>query len=207
MKDISFDLETLGTHPEAMILSIGAVKFDRDTGETGEYFSRVIDIEAPGGGGVIDASTVVWWMNKSQAARDVVFSDNPELKAQRTPLRVALAEFAEFLGFDETLEDGKFPDVTLWQRGDKDAQWLTSAYNGMQLRVPFAWWSVRDQRTVCDLLKPFMPKRKDDATAHDSLSDAYYQAECLVAAFARMRSCGVLIGEAKAPAEQTAAGE
>lgn len=35
MNDISFDLETLGTAPNALILSIGAVQFDRKTGELG----------------------------------------------------------------------------------------------------------------------------------------------------------------------------
>ncbi|MNM99012.1 hypothetical protein D3C81_1115610 [compost metagenome] len=195
MQHISFDLETLGIDPAAMILSIGAVKFDPETKEIGDYFSRIIDITAPGGGGVIDASTVVWWMNQSQDARDLVFSTDPDLAGLRIPLRQALVEFSEFIGFTDALPDGEYPDVTLWQRGDKDAQWLASAYQGMQLKTPFNYWQVKDQRTLCSLFKPFMPRRQDDITVHDSLSDAFYQAHCLVHAFARLRETGAILTE------------
>lgn len=195
MKDISFDIETLGIGPEAMILSIAAVKFDRITGELGEEFSRVIDITAPLGGGTIDASTVVWWMGKPQQVRDAVFGESVE----RVPLRQALAEFSEFIGFTDELPDGEYPDVQLWQRGDKDNQWLTSAYAGMQLQLPFRYWQVSDQRTLCDLFKPFLPDQ-DEGQWHCALYDARYQAQCLVAAFGRMYSAGAIL---KSPVELT----
>lgn len=188
MKDISFDIETLGIGPEAMILSIGAVKFDRVTGELGEEFSRVIDITDPLGGGTIDASTVVWWMDKPQAVRDAVFGKEVE----RVPLRQALAEFSEFIGFTEDLPDGEYPDVQLWQRGDKDNQWLTSAYAGMQLQLPYHYGQVSDQRTLCDLFTPFLPDQ-DEGQWHCALYDARYQAQCLVAAFGRMYSTGAIL--------------
>ena len=188
MKDISFDLETLGIGPEAMILSIGAVKFDRVTSELGEEFSRVIDIASPLGGGTIDASTVVWWMDKPQQVRDAVFGKDVE----RVPLRQALAEFSEFIGFTDELPDGEYPDVTLWQRGDKDSQWLESAYAGMQLQLPFRYWQVSDQRTLCNQFKPFLPDQ-DEGHWHCALYDARYQAHCLIAAFGRMYSTGAIL--------------
>lgn len=197
MKDISFDLETLGINHDAMILSIGAVKFDRDTGELGETFYRIIDITDPLGGGTIDASTVVWWMNKTQAARDAVFSNDPLLTGERTPLRQALVEFSEFLGFDDQLPEGQYPDITLWQRGDKDSQWLTSAYEGMNLAMPYRYWQVNDQRTLTALFKPFLPNRF--GVEHNALDDALHQAQCLVNVFGRLRRVGACIAEGPAP--------
>lgn len=176
---ISVDLETLGDTPAARILSIGAVKFNPYTGEIGEGFTRVIDIEAPGGGD-ITPGTVLWWMRQSDAARQSVFGKDVE----RVPLQQALVEFSEFIGFtDELPEDQRFPDIHLWQRGDKDIQWLTSAYEGTGTKIPFAWWAVSDQRTLCRWVADSTYVRPAASTAHDALEDAIYQANCIAKAF------------------------
>jgi hypothetical protein len=189
--DVSVDLESLGLEQDAMILSIGAVKFNRHTGELGEQFYRVIDIANPLGGGTMSASTVLWWMNQAAEVRDVVFSKDPAYASVRVDLRQALVEFSEFLGFDETLDEGQFPNVTLWQRGNKDGQWLESAYLGMQLKVPYQYWQLSDQRTLTSVFNDVVPKNPDHA--HDALSDAVWQAKCLVGIFARLYSMGALL--------------
>jgi hypothetical protein len=185
---ISFDLETLGIAHDALILSIGAVKFDPFTATLGvpdsepgvSTFYRVIDLDGPGG--VIDASTVAWWMKQSDAARNAIFGADVE----RVPLPQALAEFSEWIGFTDELEEGKYPDVTLWARGSKDAQWLESAYKGIGFKPPFKYWQVQDQRTATYLLPIALPEvteRLADAartsTAHHALHDATYQAVVL----------------------------
>ena len=38
MKQLMVDLETLSTRPDAAIIAIGAVYFDKVTGETGDEF-------------------------------------------------------------------------------------------------------------------------------------------------------------------------
>lgn len=184
-QDISIDLETLGKNPQALILSIGAVKFNRHTGVIRDEFYRVIDIEAEGGG-VMDASTVAWWMRQEPAARDAVFGKEVE----KVPLIHALVAFSEWLGYNEELEDGKWPDVYLWQRGDKDAQWLTSAYEGTGLRVPFPYWAVGDQRTLCNAIPATYPGRA--GVHHNALADAIYQAGCIHAAFDRIKQLDTL---------------
>lgn len=177
---ISFDLETLGTGPRARILSIGAVKFDPHAGaaapnKEADTFYRVIDQEQ--GGGDIDASTVAWWMRQSQHARDCIFGEGVE----RVPLAQALVEFSEWLGFTDDLPEGEMPDVHLWQRGDKDALWLTSAYEGMGLKLPFNYWAVSDQRTLCRWVPGSEQARA--GTYHNALDDATHQAACVCAAF------------------------
>ena len=48
MNDVMVDLETLSTKPNAAIVSIGAVFFDPKTGELGDTYYQVIDIETYG---------------------------------------------------------------------------------------------------------------------------------------------------------------
>lgn len=179
-RDISIDLESLSLEPNAMILAIGAVEFDVATGELGNTFYRTIDITAKGGGGVMDPATVKWWMEQSQEARDRIFAD-PEA----VPLAQALIDFSEWLGFDDSLPDGEYPDVKLWQRGDKDGQWLACAYDGLNLQLPFRYWQLNDQRTITNL---FPQDFFDGAgVAHDALSDATIQAKHLMQALAVMQ--------------------
>lgn len=182
---ISFDLETLGTGPQARILSIGAVKFNPHAGvvapnKEADTFYRVIDQEQ--GGGDIDARTVVWWMGQSQHARDGIFGKDVE----RVPLAQALVEFSEWLGLNDDLPEGEMPDVHLWQRGDKDALWLTSAYEGMGLKLPFNYWAVSDQRTLCRWVPG--SERSREGTHHNALDDATHQAACICGSFRTIRA-------------------
>ncbi len=43
MNDVMLDLETLGTRHDAMIISIGAVYFERETGLIGPGFSMNVN--------------------------------------------------------------------------------------------------------------------------------------------------------------------
>lgn len=183
--DVSIDLETLGLGDEAMILSIGAVKFDRNTGEISEMFHALVEPEK--GNGTIDLSTVIWWMNQSEEARAPLFSyDN---KGERVPLAHALMEFSEWLGLEEDAEGNPViaEDLQLWQRGNKDATWLTSAYTGLGLTAPFKYWQWNDQRTLTKLCQGILPQR--DGTHHNALADALYQARCLITVFNGMGIC------------------
>lgn len=179
---VSIDLETLGKNPQAMITAIGAVKFDPHTGSLGDTFYRVIDLEASVGGGLMDVSTVLWWMKQDQAARNHLI--DPEV--ERVPLPQALVELSEWLGMNDDLPEGQqYPDVHLWQRGDKDTQWLTSAYEGLGLKVPFPFWAVSDQRTLCRWV-PQSVEVMRDGVAHNALDDAIHQANCISGAFATL---------------------
>jgi hypothetical protein len=187
-RHVSIDLETLGIKPTALILSIGAVAFDPKTGEqTDDGFYRVIDIAHAIGGGDIDPSTVNWWMKQPQVARDELFGDLN--KDVRVNLRVALSELSDYLGFSEDIPEGEFPDVVLWARGSKDEQWLDSAYKGMQLAPPFAYWQWKDERTFTSYFKQYLPDR-GELVAHNAFDDALYQALCVSHVFQRLAALG-----------------
>lgn len=165
MNEISFDLETLSLAADAQILSIGAVKFCRETKEIGEKLHLIIDITAANPGRV-DGSTVMWWMNQTQEARNAVFSADVE----RVPLAEALEHFSAFC-------EGA---TEFWQRGDKDAQWLENSYERCGLQPPFRFWQLNDQRT---LTKCFEHRVEElvHGGAHNALEDALFQAQCILA--------------------------
>ena len=193
-RHVSIDLETLGKNPQATIASIAAVDFDPLTGtvSTDSAFHRIIDLEAPGGG-VMDVSTVLWWMRQSEAARAHLVDPAVE----RVPLPHALVELSEWLGMNDDLPEGQpYPNVHLWQRGDKDTQWLTSAYEGLGLKAPFPYWAVSDQRTLCRWVRT--PGLANSGVSHNAVDDAVYQAKCIQQVFCALASLD---------AEQVAGGE
>lgn len=66
MEHLMLDIETLGTEPGAVILSIAAVEFDLETGETGKEFFAQIDLEDSVQHGFnIDPKTLKWWLEQN----------------------------------------------------------------------------------------------------------------------------------------------
>ena len=70
--DIMLDLETLSTRPNAVILTLGAVKFNPFTLEDpgpGLYVRPDVDEQIAQGRDVQD-ETVNWWMNQAEDVRE-----------------------------------------------------------------------------------------------------------------------------------------
>ena len=69
--DCMIDLETLDTSPGAVVLTIGAVKFNpRGTGIIDELYIRVDVDEQIALGRTVDEGTVEWWSTQPQAVQD-----------------------------------------------------------------------------------------------------------------------------------------
>ena len=71
LTDMMIDIETLGTGKDAAVISMGAVMFNPYTGAVQpreDAFYGVLDINDPLIG-VMDPSTVAWWLTQSEAAR------------------------------------------------------------------------------------------------------------------------------------------
>lgn len=186
-RHISIDCETLGLGHDAMIVSIGAIEFDLYTGERISGFLRTIDIGNSLGGGTIDASAVLWWLQQSPEAVKSAFLDNH----CRVDLRLALVHLSEFLdATNPDLEDGAKPDIRLWARGNMDQLWLESAYKGMGIETPWAFRQWRDQRTFTEYFANFLPERDSAAAKHDAYEDAHYQAKCIGAVVQRLEALG-----------------
>lgn len=65
LPDVMVDTETLATTADAVIVSIGAVKFDISTDEIGdEGFYALVEMEHQARERRISQQTLQWWMGK-----------------------------------------------------------------------------------------------------------------------------------------------
>jgi exodeoxyribonuclease VIII len=168
---VMLDIETLGTGPNALIASIGAVKFDphhlcSDAGEQHPILDKfhvgVEFVSAQQHGGTIDASTVGWWLQPDRdAARQLL------LALDRVDIGSALEGFAQWFG-DESLP--------VWGNGATfDNVIVRSAYTRLGLPNPWKFWHDRCYRTLASLA-PDLIKQAPRVAHHDALADAEWQA-------------------------------
>lgn len=167
-KHIMFDLETLGTKPGCIVLSIGAVLFDQK-GIHDEFEVHIDPVDAQRYGLTIDPSTVMWWFEQSDEARQAITTP------QKTPLDEALTRLDK--AFD-------WKNVTnVWCNGASfDFPILNHVYAVLgRNRGPWAFWNEMDMRTIKNLVpKDKFKKLKTEPTiAHSALADARAQAETL----------------------------
>lgn len=89
MKDIMVDIETLGTKPGCVILSIGAVQFNPFSDELGqEFYNNINADDAERKGFFKDARTVDWWSKQSPESR-------AHLLPNQLPIEEALKNFTK----------------------------------------------------------------------------------------------------------------
>lgn len=167
LNHLMVDLETMGTRPNAPIVSIGAVFFDPNTGEIGPEFYRGIDIQDSFRYAVADGGTVKWWMKQSDAARASAIEGGATMAD-------ALAELAEFYG--------RGRNAQVWANGPSfDIVILEYAYHrALAQTAPWDFWNARCVRTIVELAKGKVERPKEftrGGTAHNALDDAIFQAK------------------------------
>lgn len=164
------DLETYSTKNNAVILTIGAIKFNRNkpipnqTDNKDMFFYRRIDINSCLHLGLdIEEETRTWWEKQSEKARYEAI-ENPN---SRFPIQKVLKEFSSFIS------DCK----QIWSQGSFDTNILTEVYMIAGINVPFRFYNVRDSRTVFDLFNIDLKKLRSEfgGTFHNALDDCYIQ--------------------------------
>jgi hypothetical protein len=151
------DLETLGTKPDCVILTLGAIKFNPFTSEephSGIYQKINID-EQDALGRSQDDSTIEWWGKQTASVQEEAFTEDG-----RISLDTMTKEINKFLvGVD-----------VVWAQGP-----LENLYQQLKLPIPWNFWQIRDSRTLFSLLKKD-PRKAIQQEAHNALADCYYQA-------------------------------
>lgn len=171
--DVMIDLETLGTDPGSVILSIGAIcvpgpEVDRYE----QFYTRIDPLDALYRGLSIDPKTVEWWRNQSQTAWRASVLGGGSLEG-------ALDAFSLWLEKLRAGQESAATGVSLRLWGDSaafDLGLLKAAYKVSGLPVP---WHYREEycyRTLRQLKNSDKPKAK---LQHDALSDAKAQLEHL----------------------------
>jgi len=164
MQHCMIDLETMGNGPNSAIAAIGAVMFDPVSG-LGDRFYALVDLETSvSDGGVMDASTVLWWLRQSDAARGALVAGDG------MSILTALTRFGYWL---RSVDDR---DLKVWGNGaDFDNVILAGAFRRSGFKLP---WDFRNNRCFRTLraLSPDVPWERT-GTAHNALDDAVSQAQ------------------------------
>jgi DNA polymerase III epsilon subunit-like protein len=180
--EIMIDLETLDTRPTAAILSIGAVSFDPATGEVGGTFYARIDPEDAKKYGTTSPSTLRWWDEQTEAAREEAFSGKDSLKT-------ALQNLTAFILHD-------LPKTVWANDPDFDCAILSNAYRECKgCNPPWRFWHVASMRTMVKLgreLYGINPKADIplEGEAHNALADAQHQAKVVSAIYRALAAGG-----------------
>ena len=173
---VMIDLETLSTHNNAAIIEIGAVEFNKYTGDVGEKFNVIIDPKDwCKNDRHVDGETIQWWFNQTNEARKR-FTNK---KNEYVILKQALWRLRWFIKDCDTADDDK--DVVVWGNGaTMDISILENAFNYFDIEIPWKFWSVNDVRTIVDL-NPIVKAQTnfDSGIQHSAVADCLHQIKYL----------------------------
>ncbi len=163
--DCMIDLETLGTGPDAVVISIGAVMFNPQSMEINSTFYMALEIqEQLNRGRKIDSDTLKWWMQQSDAAKRVF---NEKAKTVKEVLET-LAWWIK--------ENSNVKKIKVWGNGSSfDISIMDHLYRMYDAVVPWGFNNVNDLRTFrrFDAENEKVEKLGID---HNALDDAKSQA-------------------------------
>ena len=173
--DVMIDLETLGTTPGSVVLSIGAVArgSSLSTNVADRFYARLNLRDSIYRGLKISSDTMSWWRKQTEEAWQ-------ESTSAVTPLRESLLAFAGWLlelraGSAEAATGNK---LRLW--GDSasfDLGLLAAVFRAADVTVPWSYQEEFCYRTLRAIRGSEKPRAK---LQHDALSDAAAQLEHLV---------------------------
>ena len=164
--NVMIDLETLGTAPGSVILSIGAVAFNegQDEGLWATFNSGPINVAMQRRfyGLSIDESTLAWWLNQDMAASQIL---RAALEDAATSPTKALGAFRDW-----------FPiGAAVWGNGANfDGVLLRAMFTAAALACPWPYYDEQCYRTMKKQFSGVLTP-KFQGVKHDALSDALHQ--------------------------------
>jgi|AntDeeMinimDraft_6_1070357.scaffolds.fasta_scaffold03534_6 DNA polymerase III epsilon subunit-like protein len=180
-RDIMIDLETLGTSADAIILSIGAVRFDLEAGTVtdpegaGGFYTELDITDQQDYERRISASTLQWWMGQSKEAQSVFEPDAP-----KQTLYSALSNLCRWIAPDKHA-------TYVWSNGaDFDLPMLVHAYTALNLVLPWEPYAGRCYRTYKSLPGARAVAVPRLGLHHNALDDAVFQAQHVCAIHAAL---------------------
>ena len=170
-KNVMVDIETLGTAPGSVILSIGAVAFNEGQPEAdwATFNSGPINVASSIEDGLdTDEATLAWWRQQSNDAREVLTA----AQTGGTEIRKALRTFAVWFP----------PEARIWGNGANfDEPLLTAAYKATGIALPWKYYSSYCYRTMKNLFGNVVLPPEFQGVKHNALADALHQTRHLQA--------------------------
>lgn len=169
--NVMLDLETWSTSPNAVITSIGAVKFTLNSDNSGgkiveEFYYRINPQSCVDVGLEMSVDTILWWMKQSDEAR-------AEFQKQTWNIQDVLGLFAMWLSDDPK-------NIDVWGNGsDFDNVLLANAYRVCGKSLPWRYFNNRCYRTLKNIYSNVLPT-PTVGVKHNALDDAKSQANHLI---------------------------
>lgn len=160
------DIETLGTRPGCMVLSIGAVRFDENGADVNTFYRTITASSQEPLGLRAEGGTLDWWLTQSPEAIAALRRVPP------VSINQAMHDFDTWWKANRCRYfwcHGATFDEPIINRVLKQLGWID---------MPWKFYDVRDTRTLYHL-SGIAPQR-DKGTHHDALADAQSQAVAAV---------------------------
>lgn len=179
--NVMIDIETLGIESDAVVLNIGAVKFDERLGEQ-FYTTLNLDEELSNfnrAKASVSAETLLWWFEQGQRF-DV--SMLPDTQRDDVAVETNHQKLQAFLKF---VKDGEF----LWSNGmNFDFPILENCLNRYGLKPNWKYYKLRDFRTLQALHGQKATQLY--VNTHHALKDALNQTAIAITIFDYLRKNG-----------------
>lgn len=157
---VMLDIETLGTRPGDVILSVGAVWFAPGDGIKSSVHIAIDPESSKAAGLRAQKSTLEWWSKQSDEARAAAFGGHMSLES-------ALKQFSMWLP--------KGDQLAVWGNGANfDNALMAAAYRAIKMEQPWPYWNDRCYRTIAAMFMKTKVERV--GTGHNALDDATTQA-------------------------------
>lgn len=185
MAHLMIDLETLDVIPNAVILSIGIVKFDpRKQGIIDRLeLKPTIEDQTDLYNRTISEHTIQWWCQQSPEAVAAGLGDEG-----RISLKECMEKVYQFCWNQEKVwSNGATFDVVMMETAFR--QTLTDLPNP----VPWYFYNIRDTRTIYEIAKVSLKDKKyGTKTTHNAVEDAEHQVVVLQDAYQKLMAAGFL---------------
>ena len=163
--DVMLDLESLSTRPDAVILTLGAVKFDPYTPDHfGDTLYLRIDVDTQiADGRYVEEDTIDWWGRQHPDVREEALGVTGRVSVMDT-----IKQLSKFL----------VGVKNIWAQGSVfDIGCLENFYRQYGVPAPWYYWQIRDSRTLFGVHGD--PREKNKLDLHNALADCVSQAQAV----------------------------
>lgn len=170
---VMIDIETLGTKPDCVVLTLGAVKFSPyNMIEPGPGLYMRLDVdEQTARGRSVDEGTIAWWGKQKPDVREEALGEGPD----RVKMETMIADLNRFLvGVKNIWAQGPLLDIVV----------LENIYRQCERPVPWWYYKVRDSRTVFAMHGD--PRVRGKEGLHNALEDCVSQAVAVQTVYKRL---------------------
>jgi DNA polymerase III epsilon subunit-like protein len=164
---VMIDIETLSTRPNAVIIQLAAVKFNK-TGIIDRFSANIDPVDCKKYNCHISTDTLNWWKNK-----DIEIIKSWQSDIQKT--ETVMLDFIEWMSDDKKL---------VWCNGGSfDFPIISWVLSELKLSKPWKYWEEMDLRTISTFFDYKLPK----GNTHNAIQDCEHQVQHILKLFNQLQ--------------------